>query len=211
MLRLSSMLSDSHRRRRAIRMRQHSRTLSLALSVLVLVIAVSACHRKPPVAEPTPPPPAPAVTPVPPPAPPPPPPPPPPAPKPLTEEEIFAAKTLDQLNAEAPLADAYFDYDKSAIRPDAESALAKDAQWLLRWRSVKLTVEGHCDERGTAEYNLALGERRAVAVKDYLQSLGVAADRIGTVSYGKEFPVCTEKNETCWQKNRRGHLVIVGK
>jgi peptidoglycan-associated lipoprotein len=193
-------------------MRQHIRTLSFALSVLILAVAVNACHRKPPVAEPTPPPPAPAVTPVAPPAPPPPPPaPPPPAPKPLTEEEIFNAKTLEQLNAEAPLADAYFDFDKSVIRPDAESALSTDAQWLLRWRAVKVTVEGHCDERGTAEYNLALGERRAVAVKTYLQSLGVAADRIATVSYGKEFPVCTEKDETCWQKNRRGHLVIVGK
>jgi peptidoglycan-associated lipoprotein len=115
------------------------------------------------------------------------------------------------LNAEAPLADALFDYDQSTIRPAAAEVLSQDAKWLMRWPSTKVTVEGHCDERGTPEYNLALGERRATAVKSYLVSLGVAAERLTVVSYGKEQPVCTENSEQCWQRNRRGHLVITAK
>ena len=82
---------------------------------------------------------------------------------------------------------------------------------MKRWTSTRITVEGHCDERGTAEYNLGLGERRANAVKDYLVSLGIAADRVTVVSKGKEAPVCTEENESCWQQNRRGHFVITAK
>jgi peptidoglycan-associated lipoprotein len=148
-------------------------------------------------------------------APPPPPPPPPPAPAPtppaLTEDEIFRSKSLDQINAEAPLADALFDYDAASLRPDAMAALAGDARWLLRWPSTRITIEGHCDERGTAEYNLALGDRRAQAVLSYLRDLGVDAARMTAVSYGKERPVCRESAESCWQRNRRGHLVITAK
>ncbi|MEW6320097.1 MAG: peptidoglycan-associated lipoprotein Pal [Acidobacteriota bacterium] len=142
---------------------------------------------------------------------PPPPPPPPPAPKPLTEEEIFARKSLEELNAERPLGNVFFDYDKSDIRDDARPVLQKNADWMKRWSSTRITVEGHCDERGTAEYNLALGERRANSVKDYLVSLGVPADRIAVVTKGKESPVCTESNEACWQQNRRGHFIITAK
>ena len=186
------------------------RTSTLIILTLVLGIVASGCHKKIPPPAPAPPPPA--AAPAPPPPPPPPPPPKPaPAPAPLTEDEIFARKTVDQLNNEHPLGDAYFDFDKSDIRDDAKASLQKDADWLKRWTSTKVTVEGHCDSRGTAEYNLGLGSRRATAVKDYLASLGVPADRLTTVSKGKEQPVCTEENEDCWQKNRRGHFVITAK
>ena len=173
---------------------------------------VGACGKKkpaapapPPVAAPAPPP---AATPTPPPQPPPPTPAPPRTP---TEDEVFAGKTLDQLNAEHPLGDAFFDLDRSDIRDDAKAAVQKDADWLKRWTSTKVMIEGHCDERGTAEYNLALGERRAQAVRDYLVSLGVPAARVQTVSKGKEQPFCDDKNESCWQQNRRGHFVITAK
>ncbi len=104
-----------------------------------------------------------------------------------------------------------FDLDSSAIRDDARSALTANATYLKRRTSVRFTVEGHCDERGTAEYNLALGERRAAAVKAYLGELGVPGDRVQVVSKGKEAPFCTESNESCWQQNRRGHFVITAK
>jgi len=133
------------------------------------------------------------------------------APRPLTEDEIFARESLDQLNGTQPLGDAFFDYDSATIRPDAQANIAKDATWLQRWPSTKITVSGHADERGTPEYNLALGERRANAVKSYLQSLGIPADRIMTISYGKERPFCTGDTEACWSQNRRGHFVITAK
>jgi peptidoglycan-associated lipoprotein len=177
---------------------------------IVLAIVAAGCHKKIPAPAPAPPPPPPAVTPAPPP-PPPPPPAPAPAPRPLTEEEIFARKSVDQLNAERPLDDAYFDLDKSEIREDAKPRLQKDADWLKKWASVQVQVEGHCDSRGSAEYNLALGTRRASAVRDYLVNLGVPAGRVAVISKGKEAPVCTENNEGCWQQNRRGHFVITAK
>jgi peptidoglycan-associated lipoprotein len=149
------------------------------------------------------------VTPPPPPAPP--PPAPAPAPRPLTEEEIFARKSVDQLNAERPLDDVYFDLDKSEIREDAKGRLQKDADWLKKWATTQASVEGHCDSRGSAEYNLALGSRRANAVKEYLTNLGVAAGRLTVVSKGKEQPTCAEQTESCWQQNRRGHFVITAK
>ena len=105
----------------------------------------------------------------------------------------------------------YFDFDKSDIRESERPALAKNAETLKKFDFLKVTIEGHCDERGTIEYNLALGERRARAAYDYLVSLGVPAERLRTVSYGKEVPVCMESNETCWQKNRRAHFTISGK
>jgi len=129
----------------------------------------------------------------------------------LSEEDLFARKTLDQLNAERPLADVLFDLDAWTIREDARVILQKNADWLRRWTSTRITVEGHCDDRGTGEYNLALGERRANAVKEYLGSLGVTPDRILVVSKGEESPVCVDGNETCWQQNRRGHPIITAK
>jgi peptidoglycan-associated lipoprotein len=103
--------------------------------------------------------------------------------------------------------DAFFDTDKADIRPDARDALSKTADFLKSEPSIKVTIEGHCDERGSTEYNLGLGDRRAAAVKAYLVSLGVSADRMTTVSFGKEKPFCQEHGEPCWQQNRRGHFV----
>ena len=115
------------------------------------------------------------------------------------------------MNQERPLADVFFDYDQAVLRDDGRAALSRNSDWLKRWTSTRITVEGHCDSRGTAEYNLALGARRATAVKDYLVSLGVVGDRIVTVSKGKEQPLCMEENEPCWQQNRRGHPIITAK
>ena len=103
--------------------------------------------------------------------------------------------------------DAYFDFDKADIRPDVREALSQTAEYLKANSSIRVTIEGHCDERGSTEYNLGLGDRRAAAVKEYLVSLGISADRMNTVSFGKEKPFCMEHNETCWQQNRRGHFV----
>jgi peptidoglycan-associated lipoprotein len=105
----------------------------------------------------------------------------------------------------------FFDYDDSAIRPDGLTLLQGNAEWLKRWTSTQVSIEGHCDSRGSSEYNLALGSRRATAVKDYLVSLGVPADRLTVISKGKEQPFCTEESESCWQQNRRGHFVITEK
>jgi peptidoglycan-associated lipoprotein len=179
---------------------------------LVLAVAAAGCHKKvPPPAPAAPPPPPPAAPVTPPPPPPPPAPAPPPPARPLTEEEIFAGKTVDQLNAERPLDDVYFDLDKSEIRADARPRLQKDADWMKKWTSTQVSVEGHCDSRGSAEYNLALGSRRANAVKEYLTNLGIPAGRLTVVSKGKEQPVCSEEGESCWQQNRRGHFVITAK
>jgi peptidoglycan-associated lipoprotein len=124
-------------------------------------------------------------------------PPPPVVEKGPTDDELFLKEVRD----------AYFDYDKADIRPDAREALSKTADFLKAHPQFKVTIEGHCDERGSTEYNLALGDRRAGAVKQYLVSLGISADRISTVSFGKEKPFCTQSNEACWQQNRRGHFV----
>jgi peptidoglycan-associated lipoprotein len=125
-----------------------------------------------------------------------PPPPPPPAPSP-TEAELFAQNVKD----------IYFDYDKYDIRADQQGSLQADAQFLQQHAGIRITIEGHCDERGSTEYNLALGTNRADAVKKALIQAGISGDRIKTISYGKEKPFCTESNEACWQQNRRGHFV----
>jgi peptidoglycan-associated lipoprotein len=124
------------------------------------------------------------------------PPPPPPAPS-ASEEELFAQN----------IKDIYFDYDKADIRPDQRSALDGDASFLKQHPDIQFTIEGHCDERGSTEYNLALGDTRANAVKNALVQEGVNASNIKTISYGKEKPFCTEHTEACWQENRRGHFV----
>jgi peptidoglycan-associated lipoprotein len=105
--------------------------------------------------------------------------------------------------------DAFFNFDKSDIREDARTALTKDAEFLRSYPQVRVSIEGHCDERGSTEYNLGLGQRRAEAAKNYLISLGISANRMETTSWGKEHPFCTEHNETCWQQNRRAHFVLI--
>jgi peptidoglycan-associated lipoprotein len=188
----------------------YQRTAAIAAFSLMLGLGVAACGKKAPAV--TPPPPVPPAAPV---VPPPPPtPPPPPAvapPKALTEDELFAQKSLAQLNNERPLGDVFFDLDASSIKEESKAALSTNATWLKRWTSTRISIEGHCDERGTAEYNLGLGERRANAVKAYLVELGIPADRLVVVSKGKESPFCTDKNEACWQQNRRGHFIITAK
>jgi peptidoglycan-associated lipoprotein len=186
------------------------RSAGLLTFCVVISVGAAACAKKAPEVAPAPPPPA---APAAPPAPPAPPPPAeaPPAPRALTEEEIFANKTLEQLNAERPLGDVFFDLDESTIRDDSRGALQKNAEWLKRWTSTRIMVEGHADERGSAEYNLALGDRRANAVRSYLVSLGIPENRITVTSKGKESPFCTESNENCWQQNRRGHFIITAK
>jgi peptidoglycan-associated lipoprotein len=175
-------------------------------------VTATGCRRQTPAPTPAPPPaPPPTAAAAPPPPPPPPPPPATPKPAPLTEEQIFAQKTLEQLNAERPLADVFFDYDQSGIRDDGRAPLQKNADWMKRWTSTQVTVEGHADSRGSSEYNLALGSRRATAVKDYLVNLGIPAGRITVVSKGKEQPFCTAETEDCWQQNRRGHFIITAK
>jgi len=188
------------------------RRLACTLALATALVTAAACHKKVPPPAPAPPPPPPAA-PATPPAPPPPPPAPAPAPppRPLTEEEIFARKSVADLNAEHVLDDVYFDLDKSELRPDTRAPLQKDADWLKKWTSTAVSIEGHCDSRGSAEYNLALGSRRANAVKEYLVSLGVPAGRMTVISKGKEQQVCNEANEGCWQQNRRGHFVITAK
>ena len=114
-----------------------------------------------------------------------------------TEEELFSQSVKD----------LYFDYDKADIRADQQSALQGDAQFIGQHSSIRATVEGHCDERGSTEYNLALGTSRAEAVKSALTQAGIAADRVKTISYGKEKPFCNEHTEECWQQNRRAHFV----
>jgi len=118
-----------------------------------------------------------------------------------------AAVSNDEQLFNQNVKDAFFDYDKSDIRPDAQQALMSDAAFLQQHPNIRFIVEGHCDDRGSTEYNLGLGDRRATAVKDFLVQQGVSADRIRTISYGKEKPFCLEQTESCWQQNRRGHFV----
>lgn len=133
------------------------------------------------------------------------------APPPATRETDVLSGDIAELNRHGYLKNAFFDYDKADLRDDARAALASDAGWLKRYPSTQILVEGHCDERGTEEYNLALGDRRASVVREYLASLGVGPTRVKTVSYGKERPLCAEETESCWQQNRQGHLVITAK
>ncbi len=123
-------------------------------------------------------------------------------------EEPKVAKITEEEKAEI-FKDIHFDFDKYDIRDEDRPILRKIADWMIEHPSVKLVIEGHCDERGTNEYNLGLGDRRASAAKQYLVTLGVSMDRLSTVSYGEERPLCTEHNESCWWRNRRAHFVVI--
>ncbi|MBI5598782.1 MAG: peptidoglycan-associated lipoprotein Pal [Deltaproteobacteria bacterium] len=124
----------------------------------------------------------------------------------LKEEKGPAAQKLSE--EARKIRDVYFDYDRYSVRDDEREALEENARLLKKDRKAKVLIEGHADERGSAEYNIALGERRADAVKRYLSDLGIDSSRISTVSYGKEKPSCLEHTEECWQKNRRARFVI---
>jgi peptidoglycan-associated lipoprotein len=176
--------------------------------------AATACHKKaPPVARPAPPPPATGATTAPsrPPAP----------PEPVREpasvpaepvrDDAIASASLDDLNRNSPLKPVFYELDSSEVGAAGQKVLDENAALLKRYGSWAITIEGHCDERGTAEYNLALGERRAVAARAYLVAQGISADRLRIVSYGKEFPFDPGHDESAFAKNRRAHFVITAK
>ena len=119
--------------------------------------------------------------------------------------------TIEQLNQSRPLGDVFFAYDRVDLDATATATLDRNATWLRRWTSTTIRIEGHADERGTAEYNLALSSRRATAVRNYLTSLGIPENRVTVVGLGKEQPVCSAATASCWQQNRRGSPLIVTK
>lgn len=136
------------------------------------------------------------------------------APEKVTEQKIESVKSGDVASQYAEerrgmFTDILFDYDKYDVKEVYKPEMLKISAWMAKNSSAVVSIEGHTDERGTNEYNLALGDRRAKSVKDYLVSLGVPSSRIETISYGEEKPVCTEQNEECWTKNRRAHFVIL--
>jgi peptidoglycan-associated lipoprotein len=188
--------------------------LTTAIAVLVLVAALGACAKKtPPVARPVPPPPTgtdPNATR------PPTPPTPVPEPQPIPPEPTLSSddigsKDIDDINRNSPFQPVFFLYDQFEVDSSAQQSLNGNAEILRKYTSWIITIEGHADERGTAEYNLALGERRALAARNYLVSLGIPADRLRTVSYGKEFPFDPGHTEASWSKNRRAHFVVTSK
>jgi peptidoglycan-associated lipoprotein len=185
-----------------------------AVALLICALAAGACGKKPPAATPAPPPPPaekPATTPPPPPAPAPPAPPAPTPDRPPTEADLFAKATLDELTKSGVVKPVYFGYDSIVLTEEARGVLQKNVEYLKKWPSTKVLVEGHADSRGTNEYNLALTERRASAVRAYVVSLGAAADRVTTVAKGEEQPFCKEETEACWQQNRVGFFVFTAK
>jgi peptidoglycan-associated lipoprotein len=131
-------------------------------------------------------------------------------PEPVRDDAISSA-SLDEINRNSPLRPVFFLLDSSELSPEAQQIMNANAQVLRQYSSWVVTIEGHCDERGTAEYNLALGERRALAARAYFVSLGLPADRLRTVSYGKEFPFDPGHDESAFAKNRRAHFVITAK
>ncbi len=182
---------------------------ALMVLAVLLTMVVGACAKKqPPVARPMPPPSANTNT-------------PPPPPSPVSEpvlvppeplkDDAIGSKSLDDLNRDSPLKPLFFDLDSSEVSTDGQQTLQANAAVLKKYPAWQVTIEGHCDERGTAEYNLALGERRALSAKTYLVSLGIPADKVRTVSYGKEFPFDAAHDDGAWSKNRRAHFVITAK
>ena len=188
------------------------RRVAILLLLLVTVTAGACGKKKPPIARPIPPPPATGSTTVTPP-----PEPPAPAAEPTTVppqpvvEDSIAAGSIDDINRNSPLQPVFYGLDEAEVDTGGQRVLQTNAEVLRKYPSWQISVEGHCDERGTAEYNLALGERRAVAARNYLVSLGISADRLKTVSYGKEFPFDPGHSEEAWSKNRRAHFVVTAK
>ena len=130
---------------------------------------------------------------------------------PIEGSDDIMSMTLKDINAQSPLADVQFGYDSAELSGEARASLDANVRWLRRNPSVTILIEGHCDERGTVEYNLALGERRAMAAYNFIASSGVPSERMKTISYGKEFPVDPGHHEAAWTRNRRGHFVITSK
>jgi peptidoglycan-associated lipoprotein len=191
-------------------MRRDAKTLLVLVVLITFTIAACKKGGPPPVARPMPPPPTNSTS-VNPPAP----------PKPVMEpvpvppeplaEDAIGAKSLDDLNRDSPLRPLFFLLDSAEVGAEGQQVLQANAAVMKKYSSWQITIEGHCDERGTAEYNLALGERRALAAKNYLVSLGIPADKLRVVSYGKEFPFDPGHEDGAWSKNRRAHFVITAK
>jgi len=198
-------------------MKHTFRLPTLLTLLMVSALTAAACgDKKAPVVVSTPPPPVTFPGATPPNRPPDPPPPVPEPPPVIVSEPVISSDPLagldtDEINRQSPLAPVFFLYDSDTVEAEGQKVLDANAAVLRKYPTWAITVEGHSDERGTAEYNLALGERRALAIKSYLLSLGLAADRIRTVSYGKEFPFDPGQNEAAWANNRRGHFVVTGK
>jgi peptidoglycan-associated lipoprotein len=192
-------------------MRRQAKALVVLVILLTVVVAACKGKAKPPVARPMPPPmttgesvppappgpPQPVAEPV-------------PVP-PMPAEDTIGARSLDDLNRDSPLKPLFFELDSADVSSAGQQVLQANAAVLKKYPTWQITIEGHCDERGTAEYNLALGERRALAAKNYLVSLGIPADKVKTVSYGKEFPFDAGHDDSAWSKNRRAHFVITAK
>jgi peptidoglycan-associated lipoprotein len=185
----------------------------LVIAVIALVGAGACAKPKPPVARPTPPPPAGSTsTTTRPPLPPEPVREPEPVPaEPVASGDALSGKDIDTINRNSPFQPVFYAYDQAEIDALGQQALHTNADLMKKYPTWVVTIEGHSDERGTAEYNLALGERRALAARNYLVSLGVPADRLRTVSYGKEFPFEPGHDENSWSKNRRAHFVVTSK
>jgi peptidoglycan-associated lipoprotein len=171
--------------------------ITLLIVIVTLLLVLPACHKRPPKTEPEPEPVATAV----------------PTPTPsdweskqakISEEELYRQQY--EKERQETLVDIHFDFDSATLSSQARQTLSKIAQWLLKHPDGKLVIEGHCDERGSQEYNLALGERRAAAAKSYLVSYGIAPNRLRTISYGEELPLDPGHNEAAWAKNRRAHF-----
>jgi peptidoglycan-associated lipoprotein len=185
---------------------------SLVVTLMLVAALAAGCgKKKQPTTMPAPAPVVPPAVTAPPPAPPQPVEEPTPVPQPAIEEDAIGGRSLDDLNRDSPLKPAFFDLDSAELDADGQATVQANAELLKKYPTWSITIEGHCDERGTAEYNLALGERRAVAVRTYLVSLGISPDRLRTVSYGKEFPFDPGHTEEAWSKNRRAHFVITAK
>ncbi|MGD0144319.1 MAG: peptidoglycan-associated lipoprotein Pal [Rhizomicrobium sp.] len=162
----------------------------LQFAAIVSVVLIAGCTTKPQATAETPPP---AST------------------GPMTSETQSSVVAGSEQDLKVNVGDTvHFAYDKFAVQDEDRTVLQRQAAWLQKYPEVRVTVEGHCDERGTREYNLALGARRANSVKEYLVSLGVSSARVDTISYGKERPICTESDESCWAQNRRGVTVVAG-
>ena len=207
-------MTGSGRRGTRVRgVRLASRPALAAAAILLAVLAGASCVRNPPPVEPEPtaPPPGaetavrprpdrPAADPR--------PAAPPPLPPVLREEDRFNTRSLEDLNRDSPLSPVFFAYDSSELDAEAQAVIEANADVLAEFPAWVVTIEGHCDERGTPEYNLGLGERRALAVRDHLVRLGLPASQLRTVSYGKEFPFAPGSDEASWAANRRAHFVI---
>ena len=188
------------------------RRFTSVIAILILIGAAGACgKKKPPIARPTPPPPAATATPSRPPTPPTPVTEPQPVPPEPIAEDTLASKDIDEINRNSPFQPVFFGLDQADVDEAGQKVLNANAELMKKYGTWIVTIEGHCDERGTAEYNLALGERRALAARNYLIALGIPADRIRTVSYGKEFPFDPGHDESAWSKNRRAHFVVTSK